>query len=232
MDVWYGTAKAIVGAYVSIFIQKVNVNGRENIPSGPKIVLANHALAPDGFIFHFLFSEKLHFLIQEDVFSIPILGKILALADQIPVVAGRGQDALALAREKLANGATIALFPEGKLNDGKQILRAYTGAARLTLESGAPVVPVGFFTPPQFARSIKSHYHGRQTNGAWQLGGPSFVSIGSTWQPPSLPSVSESAYQYAKLVRTMTDEIMGRINTMVDQARNYAANWFPGIQSG
>jgi 1-acyl-sn-glycerol-3-phosphate acyltransferase len=233
MDFWYATAKAIVGAYVSIFVQKINVDGRENIPSGPKIVVANHALATDGFILPFLFPEKLYYLIQADVFSLPILGKILALADQIPVVTGRGQEALELAREKLANGATIALFPEGKLNDGKRLLRAYTGAARLTIESGAPVVPVGFFTPPQFARSFDTHMHGRQTHGSWQLGGPSFVSIGQSWQPQvSLAAVSESAYQYAKTVRSMTDEIMGRINAVVDQARTYAATWFPGITSG
>jgi 1-acyl-sn-glycerol-3-phosphate acyltransferase len=231
MDVWYSAAKAIVGTYISLFIQKIHVDGRENIPSGPKIVVANHALATDGFLLPFIFPEKLYYLIQEDTFSLPILGKLLALADQIPVVKGRGQEALARAAEKLAQGGTVALFPEGKLNDGKQLLRAYTGAARLTLESGAPVVPVGFYTPPQFARSIHTHMHGRQTYGSWQFGGPSFISIGNTWQPPQNNLTEASPYQYARIVRGMTDDIMGRVNSLVERARLYAATWFPGIQN-
>lgn len=164
MDFWYSTAKTMVGAYISLFIQKIHVDGRENIPEGPKIVVANHALASDGFLLPFIFPDKLHYLIQADTFSLPILGKILALADQIPVAKGRGQEALELAKEKLARGGTVALFPEGKLNDGKRLLRAYTGAARLTLESGVPVIPVGFYTPPQFAtHSTRTCMAGRTT---------------------------------------------------------------------
>lgn len=229
MDIWYSTAKAIVGAYISLFIQKIHVDGRENIPAGPKIVVANHALASDGFLLPFIFPEKLYYLIQEDTFSLPILGKILALADQIPVVQGRGKEALELAKEKLAGGGTIALFPEGKLNDGKRLLRAYTGAARLTLDSGAPVLPVGFYTPPQFARSIHSRLRGRPTYGSWQFGGPSFISIGNTWQPVVDQPPVDNPYQYARAVRNMTDDLMGRINFLVDRARAYAATWFPGV---
>ena len=50
MDVWYSTAKTIVGAYINLFIQKVHIAGRENITNGPKIIVANHALASDGFL--------------------------------------------------------------------------------------------------------------------------------------------------------------------------------------
>ncbi len=230
MDVWYTTAKAIVGTYVSLFIQKIHIDGQENIPGGPKIVVANHALASDAFLLPFIFPEKVHYMIQSEIFSLPILGKILALADQIPVIKGRGQEALELAKEKLSRGATVMLFPEGKLNDGKRMLRAYTGAARLTLESGAPLLPIGFYTPPQFSRPIASRFFGRATYGSWQFGGPSFVSIGNTWQPDIDQTSEVGAYQYARQMRNMTEEIMGRINSMVDRARSYAANWFPGNQ--
>lgn len=229
MDVWYSTAKTIVGAYVSLFVQKIHIEGRENIPAGPKIVVANHALASDGFLIPFIFSEKVHYLVQAELFSLPILGKILALADQIPVVRGRGQEAFELAKEKLARGGTIALFPEGKLNDGKQLLRAFTGAARLALESDAPLVPVGFYTPPQFALPIASRFFGRSTYGSWQFGGPSFISIGSSWRP-LIDKQVENTQQYALTARNMTDELMGRINTLVDHARTVAANWFPGAK--
>ena len=88
MDVWYNTAKAMVGAYLALFVHKIHVVGRENIPDGPKIIVANHALASDAFILPWIFRDKVHCLIQADIFSVPLIGKMLALADQIPVVAG------------------------------------------------------------------------------------------------------------------------------------------------
>jgi 1-acyl-sn-glycerol-3-phosphate acyltransferase len=227
MDFWYNTAKAVVGAYVNIFIQKIHVEGREKIPGGAKIVVANHALATDGFLLPFIFPEKIHYLIQADIFTLPIVGKLLTLADQIPVARGRGIEALELAKEKLSKGATIVLFPEGRLNNGKRLLRAYSGAARLALESGAPVIPIGFYTPPQYARAFASRLFGRQTLGSWQLGGPSFISIGNTWQPLLDAFYPESGYPYARLLRTMTDDLMAQINLLVERARCYATQWFP-----
>jgi 1-acyl-sn-glycerol-3-phosphate acyltransferase len=231
MDVWYSTAKTIVGAYINLFIQKVHIAGRENITNGPKIIVANHALASDGFLLPFIFPEKIHFLIQEDVFSLPIIGKILALADQIPVVSGRGMEALETAKEMLAQGATIALFPEGKLNAGKKTLRAFGGAARLALDSGAPLLPIGFYTPPQYVKSIDPHVHGRDTTGAWQFGGPSYIAIGDTWRPMLDTLVKEGDRQYTRLVRNVTNDIMSRINTLIDFARAYAGNWLPSETS-
>ena len=135
-----------------------------------------------------------------------------------------------MAKEKLAKGATIVLFPEGKLNDGKSLLRAYSGAARLALESDAPLLPVGFYTLPKFSRPISTRMHGRQTYGSWQFGGPSFISIGNTWRPEVAADCEQSPYQNARVVHSMTDEIMGRIDAMVQRARVYASNWFPGTQ--
>ncbi|MCU0488756.1 MAG: hypothetical protein MUE67_07375, partial [Anaerolineales bacterium] len=106
-----------------------------------------------------------------------------------------------------------------------RLLRASTGAARLTLESGAPVLPVGFFTPPQFARTLGSRMLGRPGHGAWQFGGPSFISIGNTWRPEVDCPVLGAGYQYARVVRGLTDDLMTRINTLVERARAYAATW-------
>jgi 1-acyl-sn-glycerol-3-phosphate acyltransferase len=52
--------------------------------------------------------------------------------------------ALAQARSLLANGAQVAVFPEGTVNrSATRLLRGERGAARLSLSSGAPIVPVG-----------------------------------------------------------------------------------------
>jgi 1-acyl-sn-glycerol-3-phosphate acyltransferase len=52
------------------------------------------------------------------------------------------------ARRHLAAGRSIAMFPEGTVNrDPARLKRGRPGAARLSLETGVPVVPVGLRFP-------------------------------------------------------------------------------------
>jgi 1-acyl-sn-glycerol-3-phosphate acyltransferase len=52
------------------------------------------------------------------------------------------------ARRHLAAGRSIAVFPEGTVNrDPARLLRGRPGAARLSLETGVPVVPAGLRFP-------------------------------------------------------------------------------------
>ena len=59
-----------------------------------------------------------------------------------------GRSARQQAADYLARGASIGIFPEGNVNrDPKVLLPGRTGAARLSLETGAPVVPAGIRFP-------------------------------------------------------------------------------------
>ena len=104
MRSWYHIANSIVMIYINHFIDNIQVSGKENIPVGPKIIVANHPNATDGLMLPSVFPEKLHFMIQASVFETPFIGRLLAYAEQIPVVSGNGRQALSLARVKLANG--------------------------------------------------------------------------------------------------------------------------------
>ena len=218
MDVWYDFAKSAVRTYMALFMHPVYVQGKSEIPSGPKIFIANHTNITDAFVLPFLVKEKVHFLIQSETFTVPIIGKLLSLADQIPVYKGKGQMALKSAKEKLGLGHTVAIFPEGRLNDGRSIHRAGTGAALLAIESGAPIVPVGFYVPDRFARAVKGHFHDRDTVGRWQFGGRCFVQIGEPWQL--------AGYIYAKEnyreLRKLTDRLMARVADLMQQAQEEA----------
>jgi len=79
-------------------------------------------------------------------FEVPIFGSILKSAGHIPVdkVNTHGQAIILKIVEKLANGETVAIFPEGELSPGVgRYSQPKTGAARIALLSGAPVIPVG-----------------------------------------------------------------------------------------
>jgi 1-acyl-sn-glycerol-3-phosphate acyltransferase len=155
---------------------------------------------------------------QVESFTLPFLGPILARAGQVPVIPGRGREALQRAEELLLRGETILIYPEGRLSHGSSMLRGKTGAARLALRSGAPFQPVAVHVPERHTRVMHGHFYGRPTLGVWQFGGTAYVAIGEAWHPFAQldlePEISE--------VRRVTDEIMERVQALVEQARRMA----------
>jgi 1-acyl-sn-glycerol-3-phosphate acyltransferase len=219
MDLWYSLAKTIVGTYLTLCVESIHIEGQENLTAGPKIIVANHANASDAFVIPFIVPEKVHFLIQEDILRVPLFGHVLAWADQIPVVVGRGREALDAARDRLARGNAVAIFPEGRLSHGDSFRRAGAGAALLALESRVPLVPVGFYVAPRFTRTIQGRFHGRDSIGRWQLGGRCFVRVGQPWWPS--PAAAEAEGRYRSL-RRVTRRVMDQIAELVGQAAEEA----------
>jgi len=214
MDIWYNVAKGIVRTYMALFMDGVRVDGKENLPPGPKIIVGNHPHATDSFVLPFIIPEKIHFFVQEETFTLPVIGKILELADQIPVVIGQGEEAIAMAREKLKMGNVVGIFPEGRMSGSREVRRAGAGAAILALETGVPLVPVGFYVQPKFIKEIKGRFFNRETVGWWQFGGQCVVNIGEPWQL-MVQEKTDRSYRY---IRDMTDKLMNNVQDLVDQA--------------
>lgn len=209
MDLWYNFAKSIVGFYTTLFM-KTDIRGQERIPDGPKIIVGNHASITDGFVLPFIIKGKLHFAIMAEVFSLHVIGRLLALADQIPVVKGQGREMLKAARKWLERGDTVVIFPEGRLNFGASLHRSGAGAAMLAMQTGVPVVPLGFYAPPEFIRIVRTRLFDRASVGSWQLGGTLFVNIGKP-----LRVISEEGQREYHYLRNFTDEIMQSVANLV-----------------
>lgn len=211
MDLWYAISKDIIHLYQMLFITP-RVKGKEHIPGGPKIIVGNHSLASDSFVLPFIFREKLHFLIEHEIFKIKFIGRLLELADQIPVVKGRGLEALRAACKKLDAGDSVVVFPEGRLNNGEELYRAHAGAALLAAQTGVPVVPVGFYTPPEFVRILRSRLDNRSVFAAWQFGGPLFVNIGQPLR------AMQNSNEYIAL-RQFTNQLMASVSDLINELK-------------
>jgi 1-acyl-sn-glycerol-3-phosphate acyltransferase len=218
MDFWYTLAKSIVGCYDTLFM-KIHVSGTEHIPPGQKIIVGNHPNASDGFALPFIFKEKLIYAIQADVFKVPFIGKVLSRAGQIPVQKGNGMEMLQTARRNIERGLSVVIFPEGRLNFGGDLNRGNLGAALLADLTGAPVLPIGFYTPPRFIRVIRKHMHNRETVAGWQFGGSIYVNIG---QPLCLPQKNQGQLRSTRL-RDFTDQMMDSITRLMNEIKPNAA---------
>lgn len=131
-------------------ITKRNWVDVQKIPkSGAVIFYSNHVSYLDALVLaHLLFENGRapRFIGKEAVFKIPIVGWVLYKAEQIPVKreSNSAQIALAEAIDALKLGHAIAIYPEGTLTRDENLwpMSGKTGALRLAIASGAPLVPI------------------------------------------------------------------------------------------
>lgn len=137
------------------------VEGMENLPfSGPYIIAGNHESSFDPIFIGLALikktKKKIHAFTLVSVYSFlgPILGKLWL--GMIPAGRYNHQDkatkilnahSFYKATHYLKKGKIVAIFPEGKRNTNKILLKGKTGVARLALEGKAPVVPIGYIGP-------------------------------------------------------------------------------------
>jgi len=143
-----------IGAAVLMPILKViterNWLNTEKIPkSGPAVFFSNHVSYLDALVFAHYFFENgraLRFIGKEAVFKIPVVGWVLYKAEQIPVKRESDSAAVALgeAIAALKMGHAIGIYPEGTLTRDPNLwpMTGKTGAVRLAIASGAPLIPV------------------------------------------------------------------------------------------
>ena len=140
--------------------------GLEKLPAGGFIAAPNHCTEIDPLVVgHMLYNQKRmpHFLAKAGLFNVPVLGAVLRSTKQIPVersTAGANRS-LQLAKEIVNEGGAIIIYPEGTLTRDPALwpMRGHTGAARMALESGIPVVPMAHWGAQEvFPRYAKRFY--------------------------------------------------------------------------
>src|SRR5919201_3207447 len=126
---------------------RLRATGLEHLPEGGFVLAANHTsnLDPWPLGLPLFPGRQLRFMAKAELFN-PVLAPILRSGGAFKVRRGEGdveaiRTATALARE----GEIVVMFPEGtrraKGLRKKHVARAHTGAARIALSAGAPLVP-------------------------------------------------------------------------------------------
>lgn len=125
--------------------------GKGNIPETGGIILAPNHLSYADWGTIAVFSDSYArrypvFMIKSPVFGVKFIGALLTKVGQLPVYRGRGDAGLVLkqAEKALAAGACVIVYPEGTASRDPDLwpMVGKTGAARLALTTGAPVIPI------------------------------------------------------------------------------------------
>ena len=148
-------------------IVKKDWRGGESIPaSGGAIVVCNHISYLDPLTFtHFLYNHGRapRYLGKKAIFDTPVVGWVVKAAGQIPVEreSQGAAKALGVAIAALRAGHLIGIYPEGTLTRDENLwpMTGKTGAARLALTTGVPLIPCASWGPekviPRYGRRIK-----------------------------------------------------------------------------
>lgn len=122
-----------------------SIEGRENLPPGPAIILAKHQSSWETLAFQEIFPPQVWVLKRELLF-VPFFGWGLALTQPIAIDRGGGSRAIdqivRQGRSRLESGRWVVVFPEGTRVAPGQDKRHGVGGAVLAAETGYPVVPV------------------------------------------------------------------------------------------
>lgn len=206
-------------------------SGTEKLPAGGFIAAPNHCTEIDPLVVgHLLYNHKRapHFLAKSTLFKVPGLGTLLRATKQIPVersTAGANRS-LQVAQEVVAEGGAIIIYPEGTLTRDPDMwpMKGHTGAARLALEGGIPVVPIAHWGAhevlPPYGKKLQPFPRKK-----------SRVVVGD---PVDLSAFAGKPLDKATLAAA-TDAIMDAITDLLAGLRNEeppAERWDPSRQKG
>ncbi|BAU28916.1 1-acyl-sn-glycerol-3-phosphate acyltransferase [Aneurinibacillus soli] len=151
-----------VARMILAFGYRWQVLGRENVPgSGPLVLCCNHISNWDPITLGSGLERPVFFMAKEELFHVPIAGKLALECGAFPVKRGSGdRQAIRRALELLKEGHTVGIFPEGTRNiqaDGT-MREVQPGAAMIALKSSAQVVPVAIVGPYRLFRPVTIIY--------------------------------------------------------------------------
>ena len=152
---------------------RVRIRGNEHIPAAGAAILApNHKNFLDPFFVGIATRRHVRYMAKIELLKGP-LGWVLTRLGAFPVRRGEADsEALKTAHTILQQGGMVVVFPEGTRVEVPDALGSpHHGAARLALDTGAPIVPV--------AISGTSHL--------WRGALPKLKRVQITFLPPVAP---------------------------------------------
>ena len=195
--------------------------GQRNLPqTGGVVIVANHISNVDPLVLaqYLAYSGRWpHYLAKASLFSIPVVGRVLTAMGQIPVHrnSGAAREAVRYADEAIGQGKAVVIYPEGTITADPDLwpMQGRSGAVRIALKTGCPVIPIGQWGAQDIMWGKKIHLPHLLPRKTLRLvaGGP--VPLDDLRGRPLTPQVLAEA----------TDRIMDEITALVAELRGEPA---------
>jgi len=188
---------------------RVKVTGGENVPrKGPVILAPNHTSFCDSFFLPFVVHRRVTFVAKAEYFDSWKTAWFFRAAGQIPMRRDGGsasERALSAARDVLNDGGVLGIYPEGTRSPDGKLYRGHTGVARLALQCGVAIIPVGI-TGTTEVQPVGSNIMKPFKHVGIQFG-----------KPLDLQDHDTDSAGDPLVLRRITDELMFEIRSLTDQ---------------
>ena len=129
--------------FVGLF--RLRARGLANVPEiGGVVVASQHRSNFDAFLIALPVRRPLRFMAKAEMYRFPPMAWVVRSGGAFKVERGKSDTAaIEMAIELAGEGWALAIYPEGTRNKrGKEPPRPRSGAARVALEAGVPLIPV------------------------------------------------------------------------------------------
>ena len=142
VNLWTGFAMWLLQRLNGVRIQ---VEGRENLPTGAFVVLANHQSSFETFYMQLLIRPQATVL-KRELLWLPFFGWALALLKPIKINRRKGNTALKSVllqgKQRLDDGIPVVIYPEGTRQAPGTLGKFNHGGTMLACQAGVPVVAI------------------------------------------------------------------------------------------
>lgn len=216
---------AIVVPAVGLFA-RIEIHGGENLPREGAYVLApNHNSEFDPLIVAvavWRLGRAPRFMAKESLFKVPVLGAALRATGMVPVprASASANQSMKAAQQIAEDGRGVIVYAEGTLTRDPELwpMRGKTGAVRLALAGGLPLIPMAQWGVQQILPRYGKLKFPRRSHVIVEFGAP--MDLSEYAVTPSQPATLSRA----------TDAMMNRIAAMLSGIRGLPApveRWNP-----
>ncbi|MBI4565349.1 MAG: AMP-binding protein [Planctomycetes bacterium] len=138
-------ARWAAGALLKAMRLRISMSGLERLPSGPCVVVANHASYLDSVVLTLLFPAAFGYVVKREFERSPVLGRLFRRMGAEFVERfdrDRGIQDFASMAERVRRGDPLVVFPEGGFTREPGLRPFKIGAFAAAAQAGVPVVPV------------------------------------------------------------------------------------------
>jgi len=198
-------------------------------PNGAYVLAPNHYTEIDPLVVAvavWRLGRPPRFLAKESLFRVPVLGWALRSTGMVPVArsssSASARQTLEASETLVREGRGVIVYPEGTLTRDPAMwpMRGKTGAVRLALEAGIPLIPMAHWG----AQAVMARY-GRKIS-LWPLRKPVTVAIGA---PVDLSDL-QGRHTSPAVLNEATTRLMDAITVLLEELRDEKApaeRWNP-----
>lgn len=155
----YSFVRSVVSGVLKPYY-RIETIGLENFPKeGGVLLCSNHIDNLDPPVVGITAKRPVHFMAKEELFSVPVLGKIVPHLNAFPVKRGMSdREALRKGLNILKEDKVLGLFPEGTRSKSGELGTGLAGAGFFALRTDAQVVPCAIIGPYKPFSKLKVVY--------------------------------------------------------------------------